>query len=81
MVNRDKFFNYLDKCLNDIPECANGINRIPLEKLILYLVDKVKTGRYRGTISIKISDNDIYSPREEVETQLNREYLFIEEEN
>jgi len=52
-----------------------GRNIIPMWKNLLYLLDKQIEGNFKGTISIKIDDEKVYSARlDNVDTCLGREY-------
>lgn len=77
-IDREKFLESLIKRLDEIDQTPKSHNSVPVEKLILYLVDRARRDKYEGIISIKIKDTEIYPPREEETTALNREYVFIE---
>jgi hypothetical protein len=77
-VDRQKFIEALNKRLDDLKTDKQTPESVPLEKVIIYIVDKLKAGTFEGFISIKVKGTSIYSPRVEETTVLNREYMFLE---
>jgi hypothetical protein len=79
-VDRDKFLIALNKRLDDINQVQANHSSVPIEKVVLYLLDIVKRGTFDGIVSIKIKESMVYSPRSEEDTSLNREYVYVEQE-
>lgn len=77
-MNRQKFLDCLNKRLDDIEFRPNGKDSVPIEKVILFIVDMYRGGNFRGFISFKINDNEIYNPRTEQTHTLNREYRDLD---
>lgn len=79
-VDRTKFFEYLNHVLDDINSVPRNHTAVPVEKVILTIVDKLKSCKFDGIISIKIKETEIYQPRIEETAVLNRDYIFLESE-
>jgi hypothetical protein len=79
-MNRAKFLESLNVRLDDIEKIASLTNKnaVPFEKLILFIADTFKTGTFCGKINILIQDTEIFSPRTEQESQLNRQYSYLD---
>lgn len=80
MINHDKFIKeVLDKLdrLKDRPVSPKSVS---MEKIILFLLETVESGNFRGIISVKISDNDISTPRiDQYEVVVEDKYRFIDD--
>lgn len=63
MIDRDKFIKTLCKELDSLKEMPQSPKSVSVEKVILFLIDKVKEGNFRGIISVKINDSEIFTPR------------------
>lgn len=75
----DKFYSYLQSKLSIINSNKEfkGKNDTDIEKIILKLVDLASKGCFKGTVSIKIDGYRVLSPLITDETNLNKEYNFI----
>jgi hypothetical protein len=79
-IDREKFLSYLGAKLDDIDKRELNKNRIvTVEKVLLYVLDSVHKGNFRGIISIKIDDGKVYSPRvDQMETIVENEYKWLD---
>ena len=79
-MDREKVLSYIEKKLEVIDQC--GIKErgaVPLEKVLMHLVDLCAKGNFKGIVSIKINDHKVFAPRhDQVETVLEREYMSFE---
>ena len=79
MINREKFIDALTKSLDDLSGMPQSSKSVSLEKVLLFFVDKMKEGNFRGIISVKISDCDIFAPRiDQQETAVESTYKFLD---
>ena len=79
MIDRDKFVKTLCKDLDDLKDMPQSPKSVSIEKVILFLVDKVKEGNFRGIISVKINDNEIYTPRiDQYEIMVESTYKYLD---
>jgi hypothetical protein len=63
MIDKEKFIKILSDRLEDLKDIPLTPKSVSVEKILLFIVDKVRDGNFRGIISVKINDNDIYAPR------------------
>lgn len=79
MIDRDKFIKVLCKELDDLRELPQSPKSVSIEKVILFLLDKVKEGNFRGIISVKINDSEVFAPRiDQHEVMVESTYKYLD---
>lgn len=78
-MNRDKFIEEVNEKLDKLKDKPVSPKSVSMEKIILFLLESASNGNFRGIISIKISGNDISSPRlDQFEVSVEDKYRFID---
>lgn len=78
-MNRDKFIEEVNEKLDELKDKPVSPKSVSMEKIILFLLESASNGNFRGIISIKISGNDISSPRlDQFEVSVEDKYRFID---
>jgi len=80
MIDREKFFSYLNSKLDDIESRNVDTSRaVSIEKVLLFVIDSIHKGNFKGIISIKIYNGDIFSPRvDQLETSVESDYKWLD---
>lgn len=79
MINQEKFIKEVIEKLDKLKERPVSPKSVSMEKIILFLLESANSGNFRGIVSIKISGNDISSPRiDQYEVLVEDKYRFID---
>jgi|GEM_PF-5421208 hypothetical protein len=77
----EKFIEYvrpilLEICLREAKQ--DEPKPISVLKMLCFVLDRLKSGTFRGRVAFKIYDNKVWSPLIEESPELKRSYRFLE---
>ena len=79
-MTNTKFYDAIDQRLEEINKNKSLSNKsVCVEKTILFILDSLCKGNFRGVISIKINDYDLYAPRvDQLEIPIESDYQWLD---
>jgi hypothetical protein len=80
MISREKFIDAVEKRLAEINNNKPLSNKsVCAEKALLFILDSLCKGNFKGIISIKIDNYDLYTPRvDQLEVPIESDYKWLD---
>ena len=75
---RNKILEAIRSRLETIPPASGVNNNVPVEKLILFILDLIRKNNFDGIVTLKIKGSRIFDPRVEETKHLECEYKNID---